>query len=216
MNASVEMMEEELEEQAPPMSDSELVGKCMDEVHRGIGGTQHGSSSANEHIKISLDYYFGRRPGLSAAKALDPNASRFVSQDVMDGVEATVAEIMPTFTTDKIAFYEPDDERDEEQAEMETALANYLFFEEYDGYTLLQVALKDILLNRNCTVKAYWDERAHVEYETHEDVPEMALGMILQPTSEDQQVEVIEQIVTEMGDPTGAMEMQATPPEIMQ
>ena len=219
MSVPIEQMEEEMEPEVQTMTDDELVSKCMDEIHRGIGGTQHGSSG-NEHIKTSLDYYFGRAPGLKGSKAKDPHASTFVSQDVMDGVEATVAEIMPTFTTDTIAFYEPDDERDEDAARQETSLVNYLFMEEYDGYTLLQTALKDALLNRNCTVKAYWDERAYVEYETHEDIPEMAVQMVLQPNEENQTVEVVHQEVTEMGDLSGMMEVQAAqqmiPQEVMQ
>ena len=49
-------------------------------------------------------------------------------------------------------------ERDEDQAREESDIVNYLLFEEYDGYTLLQCAIKDALLNRNCTVKVYWDD----------------------------------------------------------
>ena len=192
-------MEEMIEDQnEPAMSEDELVHVCMEEASRGIGGTIDG----DEDISLPLDYYYGRLPGLSGSKARDPSASRFVSMDVMDGIESTVAEIMPTFTTDMIAFYEPESEEDEDQAKMETELVNYLLMEEYDGYTLMQASLKDAFLHRNCTVKAYWDERAYVEYETHEDVPEMALQSVLAPNKPRQTVDVVEQIVSEMGDPS--------------
>ena len=206
MNA---VFEDEVESEEVPqhMTDGELVSKCMTEISQGIGGTRAGD--AHQYITDALDYYYGRRPGLVGSKAKDPMASRFVSMDVMDGVEATVAEIMPTFTTDIIAFYEPEDERDEDMARTETDLVNYLFMEEYDGYTLLQTALKDALLNRNCTAKAYWDERAEVTYETLEDIPEMALQMVLQPNAENQTVEVLYQEVTEMGDPAEMSAMEA-------
>ncbi|RLD66703.1 MAG: hypothetical protein DRI98_13270, partial [Bacteroidetes bacterium] len=190
-----------------PMTEDELVNSCMNEVSRGIGGTV--SSDNDEDISLPLDYYFGRLPGLSKSKAKDPNASRFVSMDLMDSVEATVAEIMPTFTADMLAFYEPDNEKDEDQARLETELVNYLFMEEYAGYTMLQSAIRDCLLHRNCTAKAYWDERAYVEYETYEDVPEMALQMILQPKAPNQEVEIVEQEVTEEANTEQADMMQA-------
>ena len=183
-----------------PMSDEDLVQHCKDEMASSTGGSTE-NSDGDEDVSLALDYYYGRLPGLSKAKAKDRNASRFVSQDVMDGIEATVAEIMPTFVTDEIGFYEPEDERDEDSARAETDIVNYLFMEEYDGYTLLVTALKDALLHRNCTVKAFWDERVEVEYETFEDVPELALAQILEPTAEDQKVDVIEQSITEEADP---------------
>lgn len=198
--------EAEMAENVPAMTDSELVTVCMQEASRGIGGTV--ATDNDSDISLPLDYYFGRVPGMAGSKAKDPSASRFVSMDVMDGIEATVAEIMPTFTADLVAFYEPDNEEDEDAAQMETELVNYLLMEEYDGFTLLQVALKDALLHRNCTVKAYWDERAYVEYETHEDIPEMALQSVLAPTKPDQSVEVVEQVVTEMGDPSQMAQIQ--------
>ena len=212
MNAQVkenEIMDEvEIDENESftPMSDGELVSFCMNEIAQGIGGTVASDNEVN--ISIPLDYYLGRRPGIGGSKAKDPNASRFVSMDLMDAVEASVAEIMPTFTTDMIAFYEPDDERDEDQARTESEIVNYLFMEEYDGYTMLQTALKDCFLHRNCTVKAYWDERAYVTYETFENIPEMAVEMVLQPNAENQEVEVVEQEITEEAQPEQAEMIQ--------
>ncbi len=182
-----------MSEDIKQMSDDELVAACMEEMARGIGG---GLDSENDsEISLPLDYYFGRLPGISKRTAKDKNASRYVSMDVMDGVEATVSEIMPAFTTSEIGIYEPSGQDDEEQAETETALVNYLFFEQYDGYSLIQELLKDTLLHRNCTAKAYWDERAVVEYETFDNVPALALQQLLQPNKENQQVEVVHQEV---------------------
>jgi len=191
----------------PHMTDSELVSVCTNEVSRGTGGSISSDNDAN--ITLPIEYYFGRAPGLTGTRAKDPNASRYVSMDVMDAVEATVAEIMPTFTSEMIALYSPEDERDEDQSKTESELVNNLFFEEYDGYTLLQVALKDALLNRNCTAKAYWDERAYVEYEVIENIPEMALAMVMTPQQPDQKIDILEQIVTEEGNPGAIIALQA-------
>jgi len=184
-------MNEEME--SKQMGDDELVSICMSEASRGIGGGLDAENDAD--ISTPLDYYFGRLPGVTTRTSKDRNSSRYVSMDVMDGIESTLAEIMPTFTTNEIAIFEPSGQDDEEQAEIETALVNYLFFEEYDGYTMLQELTKDALLHRNCTAKVYWDERARVSYEEFDNVPAMALQQILQPTEDNQQVEIVEQVV---------------------
>lgn len=185
------------------MTEDELVKYCTDQISKGIGGNLNTEGQAD--INLPLDYYFGRVPALSKARAKDPNASRYVSQDVMDGIEATVAEIMPAFSNQEIGFYEPDDEQDEDQAKAESDIVNYLFMEEYDGYTILQTAVKDALMHRNCTGKVFWDERVEVEYETFDDIPELALAKILQPSSKDEKIEVIERYVTEEGDVAAAL-----------
>jgi len=181
----------EEEEVMPPMSDDELVSICMKEISNGTGGSLN--SDSEENIALPLEYYFGKRPAISKTKAKDENASRYISQDVMDGVEATVAEIMPTFVGDMVAVFKPEDDRDEDQSRLESEMVNYLFFEEYDGHTIIQTALKDSLLHRNCTAKVFWDERTQVKYEEFENVPEMALQQLLQPTEEGEEIEVVEQ-----------------------
>jgi hypothetical protein len=77
---------------------------------------------------------------------------------------------MPAFTSDSVAHFPPTSDRDEDQARQESLLCNYLFMQEYDGYSVLQVAVKDALLHRNCTVKVIWEEKTKVSYELHEDV----------------------------------------------
>lgn len=181
-----------------PMHEDELLSVCMEEVSRGIGGNI--ASENDAEISLPLDYYFGRLPGLSKSRLRDKNASRFVSQDLMDAVEATIAEIMPTFAVEQIGFYQPMDEEDEESARDESIIVNHLIMEEFDGFMMIQSAIKDALLHRNCTVKVWWDERTDVEYEDYKDLPELALVEILKPTKEDQKVEVVHQKVTKEGD----------------
>jgi hypothetical protein len=188
--------------ESKPMTEDELVSVCLQEISRGIGGS---AGDGNEDMSLALDYYHGRLPGISKSESKDTRASKYVSMDVMDGIEATVAEIMPSFDSEEIAFYEPNDADDEDQAELESRLVNYLFFEKYDGWTLLQELTKDALLHRNCTAKVWWDERAEVEYEEYENVDPMMLPQIMQPTKDKQQVEIVEEIRDE-DDEEGDME----------
>lgn len=189
-------MEQELTEQEPVeqkgMTEAELLNVCQTELKNGIGGDE-----TETDIAQALDYFFGRLPGVTKRVAKDPDASKYVSMDVMDSILATVAEVMPTFTTDEIAFYKPDGEDDEEAARTESSLINHLFLQEYNGDTILETALIDGLLHKNCTAKVNWDERISVEYETFDNVSSFAMASLLQPTQEGQHVEVVEQYVTD-------------------
>ena len=100
-----------MNEENKQMTDDELVSICMEEISRGIGG---GLDAENDNdISLPLDYYLGRLPGITKKTAKDKNASRYVSMDVMDGIEATVAEIMPTFTSDELAFFIPSGDKND-------------------------------------------------------------------------------------------------------
>lgn len=168
------------------MEESQLVRACVNESARAIGG----DLGNDEYVRDAIDYYYGRSP----ADSLRPEGSNYVSMDLMDAVEATVADIMPVFAQGDIAYFEPEDENDD-LAEVETKLINYLFFQEYNGFIILQTALKDALLNRNCTGKASWDKRVHVDYETFENVTALALPQLLEPNAPYQKVDIVEQEV---------------------
>ncbi len=194
-------------EEAKPMSDDEIVSFLNQEIAKGIGGEDNYDYN---NISLAWDYYRGRLPGLSKQQSRDPQTSRFVSMDVMDTLEATVAEIMPTFMTGEIAFFEPEASEDEKGAKAESDLVNYVFFDENDGFSLLQTALRDALLNRNCSAKVWWDDRQEVQYETYENVDPLSLLEILQPTQPDEEVEIVEQELEGeyQGEEVGSVEME--------
>jgi hypothetical protein len=175
-----------------PMSDAELVSVCTQEISQGLGGE---NGSDNQEISLPLEYYNARLPGISARKARDRDSSVYVSDDLRSAVESTMAEIMPLFQTNELGVFDPVSEEDVEQAEVETALSNHLFFTEYSGYLILQELVKDALLNRNCTAKVYWDERGEVSYEELDGIPAMAIPQVLQPQQENESVELVEQEV---------------------
>ena len=172
------------------MDDAQLVSVCTSELARSLNGI-----GDQQDISHDLDYYLGRLPGLTNVEQKDPKASRIVSMDIMDAVESTTAEIMQMFSGDEIAYYQASGPEDEEQARLESDLVNYLFLEEYDGYSILQTALKDALIHRNGVIKVYWDSRISVSYEEYSNVPEVALADLLEPTQPTEQVEVIEQVL---------------------
>lgn len=171
------------------MEESEIVSIVVEELAQSVNGI----NSTDEVVSESLDYYHGRLPLISKRTAKDTSTSRYVSTDVMDAIEATTAEIMPMFADENLALFNPSNQSDVEQAELESNMINYLFINEYDGYTVLQSVIKDALLNRNCTVKVAWDERVEVEYESYDDIPVLAVRHVMQPTADDQNVDLLEQ-----------------------
>jgi len=181
---------EELEPESPTMSDSELINEVNNQLSRGTGGSEDDSEV---EISLPLDYYYSRLPGLTEARAKDLNASRYVSNDVAIAIDSTIAELSELFTVSEIVLFTPNGERDEDQSLSETQLLNRLFFDEYNGYEILQRALKDCLLHRNCTAKVYWDEKEEVTYEEYENINPLAMQQLVQPKIPNEQVEIIEQ-----------------------
>lgn len=172
------------------MEESEIVSVVMQELSQGVGGI--GNEQATE-VSRALDYYLARLPAPNTRKRKDNNASNYVSTDVMDAIEATTAEIMPMFADEQLALFNPSQESDVDQAELESNMLNYLFINEYDGYMVLQSLVKDALLNRNCAIKVAWDERAVVAYENYDHLTTMGVNIVMQPNEPDEQVDVIEQ-----------------------
>ena len=174
----------ELNEQA--ISDDEIVNICMEEISNSIRG--RAGMNGNREISLPVQYYYGELPGLTCK---DPRQSRMVSMDVRDAIEASVAAIMPSFTSGHIAEYQAESEQDEDQAKLESDTVNYLFMEKYNGHQILTTALKDTFLHRNCYAKTFWETRNEVGYETYEAVPEPALPGLLEPRMEGESIEVI-------------------------
>ena len=164
------------------ITDDMLVNICVESAANSIRGIDGGETT------LALDYYFGRKPVLAYCK--DPKAATVVSLDVRDSVEATVAELLPAFNKGDIARFEPSEETDEEQAKMESDICNYLFMEEYNGISILTVALKDCLLQRNAYARVFWDTRHEVGYESYDQVPEQSIAEILEPRVEGEEVDV--------------------------
>ena len=171
-----------------PLSDDQLVNICNQECDRAINGLDDDSPEISE----AIDYYLGRLPGITNVEQKDPRSSDIVSMDVQDGIEATLAEIMPTFTNDEVAYFEPEGPDDERQVREESELINYLLMKQYNGYTILYTAIKDALLNKNGVVKVYWDKRQSVSYVSLDNISEDLLPALLQPEDENEIIEVIE------------------------
>lgn len=175
--------EEVVEPPELAISDAELVSICLSMA-------ENSTITDDGEIEIPIDYYYGRRPAL--VNCPDPRASDYISRDIHNAVEASVAEIMPAFAGETIAEFTALNDADEDQARVESDIINYLLMEEYNGTEILVTGLKDCMLHRNGYAKVYWDRHYEVGYANYEQVPQEQIQQLLQPQSEGEQVEVVE------------------------
>lgn len=92
----------------------------------------------------ALKYYFQRQRGDEV-----DGRSDVVSGDVSAMVEATVAQMMEAFSSDRICDFDPLDAEDEDQAQLESEAVQYFVMGRENGFLELVAAIKEALLFRN-------------------------------------------------------------------
>ncbi len=103
--------------------------------------------SSAERFKEAIDYYHGHMP------ANKPGRSQLVSTDIADMTEATLAQLMPSFTNDQLVSFEALSEEDVQAAEEESEAVNHVIMELNNGYMLFNMAIKNAALKRNAFVR---------------------------------------------------------------
>ena len=166
----------------PKLTEYELVAACRYQASRAAG-SETAADELTESRRLALRYYLGRPRG----DEID-GSSNVISMDVADTVHAMLAQMMPTFRNDTVVQFEAENEQDEQQVRIEADFCNYTVMEKNNGYILLQTAIKDALLSKNCVAKVYVDEKEDVQKEKYEGLSELELFQALQPTAENQQV----------------------------
>jgi len=120
-------------------------------IEREIGsadGGEYGTTALLANRQQAWRYYLGRpRP------EDDVDKSRLQSLDVADQVEHLLAQMMPAFTSDCPAEFEPDAPNDESQAQLESDAVNKILMENNPGYEILYQAIKNALLLKNGIIK---------------------------------------------------------------
>lgn len=128
------------------MSDTAtLANKLKIQLHNCAGFDGDTVSQAREQ---ALDYYFQRPRGDEVI-----GRSAVVSGDVSAMVEATLAQMMEAFSSDRICDFDPIDAADETQAELESAAVQYFVMGRENGFLELLSAIKEALLLRNGIIK---------------------------------------------------------------
>ena len=108
--------------------------------------------------KRALDYYFQRPRGDEVR-----GRSNVVAGDVSAMVEANLAQMLDSFTTDNIAEFAAMGPEDDDQAQLESFAVVQAVMRDNNGYQEIGTAVKDALLLRNGWLKSWTEETVQVE-----------------------------------------------------
>lgn len=203
------------------MSDAELLALIGNFEKSALGSSVSVGPSVGGNIKPAgqqmttleidrynaLNAYFARPLG---------NEIEDRSQVVLPELRDTVEWIMPTLmeifvASGKPVSFDPEAPGDEDQAEIETEVVNWIFMRKNPGMIILHDFFKDALLLRNGYINSYWLKKRKSTVESYSGLSEIELTMLLQPGNDDE-IEVLEQeekIVVSMG-PMGQQIQQPT------
>ena len=96
----------------------------------------------------ALNYYFQRARGDEVI-----GRAAVVSGDVSAMVEATLAQMMEAFSSDRVCDFDPFDAEDETQAQLESEAVQWFVMGRENGFIELLAAIKEALLLRNGVIK---------------------------------------------------------------
>lgn len=102
----------------------------------------------SEAREQALNYYFQRQRGDEVV-----GRSAVVSGDVSAMVEATLAQMIEAFTSDRICEFDPFDSDDESQAQLESDAVQFFVMGRENGFIEFVSAIKECLLLRNGVIK---------------------------------------------------------------
>ncbi len=169
------------------MDEGKLKGILSSEIDDAIGYLDTETSA--ERAK-AMDYYL-RKPYGNEVEG----RSQIITAEVAEAVDGALPDLIRVFTrADDIIRYEPVGPGDEEGAKQATDYANWVFYKQNPGFTILHHWFKDALLQKTGTVKAYWDEKLDVIEEVYKNLSEIELALLLADGTRQVVAEQIEEI----------------------
>jgi hypothetical protein len=135
--------------------------------------------------KDSLNYYLGKNYGNER-----DGYSSHVTREVLEAIEWAMPAIVRVFTAgDKVVQFDPVNEGDEKQADIETDTVNHLILKENNGFETIYQWIKDALMYPNGYVKLWVDDSEETTTERYEGLSDVELSMLM----DDDTIEVTEQ-----------------------
>lgn len=118
------------------------------------------------------------------------NRSQVVMPVIRDTVNWMMPQLMRIFAGAKtICRFDPENQNDEAQAELETMVVNHVFMQQNNGILILHDFFWDAILMRNGYAEVYTKKETKVSEETYEGMDQIDLARVVN----DDGVEVIEQ-----------------------
>jgi hypothetical protein len=153
-------------------------------VGPSVGGSIKPTSAQMTTLEIdrynALNAYFARPLGNEVA-----DRSQIVLPELRDTVEWIMPTLMEIFVgSGKPVQFDPQSPQDEDQAEVETEVVNYVFMKQNSGFFVLHDFFKDALLLRNGYITSYWLKKRKTSVESYSGLPENELVMLMQDAKE--------------------------------
>ena len=156
----------------PKLTDSQILSRAQMEVTSTIG--RWGSEISNERA-VALDYYLGEDYGDEVE-----GRSQVITREVMETVEWILPSLIRIFAdADNLVAFDPVGPEDEEQAQQETDVVNYVYWKQNKGFYNTYTFLKDALLSKNGILKVWWDDEEIEEREDYTGLDELGIMQLM-------------------------------------
>lgn len=126
-----------------------------------------------------LSYYENKKP-ISLDDGTNVKFSGYISPEVQNAIEATIAEIMPGLCQDVPVAFVPVNPQDDSQCDLESEIVNHVVMTICRGYDVLNRAFKDALLFKAGIAKVYWDEKVVPVSRRIYNVPQEEFALMVQ------------------------------------
>jgi hypothetical protein len=195
-------MAEEKKPRTQKMSDQELLALIGQYEKASLGSqvaagatistTTYPSNQAMTTLEIdrynALNAYLARPLGNEVE-----NRSQVVMPTLRDTMSWMMPQLMRMFASAKsICRFDPENQADEKQAEMETLTCNHVFMQQNNGIIILHDLFHDGLLMRNGYAEVETQECTEVREEKYSGLDAIELAALMQDTA-DEELEPIEQ-----------------------
>jgi hypothetical protein len=183
-----------------PMSDEELLAAIGQYEKAALGSSVSVGPSVGGNIKPAgqtmttleidrynaLNAYFARPLGNEVE-----DRSQIVLPELRDTVEWIMPTLMRMFVgSGKPVVFDPEAPGDEDQADQETEVVNWVFMKKNPGFFVLYDFFKDALLLRNGYIDSWWEKRRCTTVETYTGLTEIEVTQLL---ATDDEIEILEQ-----------------------
>lgn len=156
------------------MNKDEIKKIVLTELDLSIGGDADSDIESNR--ENALDYYHGNLP-----RRPSKDRSGIVSTDVADAIEWILPQVIKALTqTNEVVTFDPTGDGDDDQAQLESEYVYSVLMKENPGFLILYTFVKDMLLQKNGIIKAFYDDDKKESIEPYTGINELQLMAIMQ------------------------------------
>lgn len=144
------------------LKDREISAIANQYINDAVG--YKGESTLVEERLKALDSYYSEPYGDE-----EEGRSSFVTSECRDIVNWALPQVLDVFiSTDKIVEFRPRGPEDEKAADQATDYANFIFYEDNNGYEILRTAFQDAMITKDGYIKWNWDDSEQSGKERYE------------------------------------------------